>query len=197
MESRSLTNPPKIRGTPPRSPLRTQPSEDSWNSHGESLADTTDAIWAALENVMDPEIPVLSVIDLGMITGMEINDAVVLVKMIPTFAACPAITVIKKDIKTELEKRLGITVIVEIDKTVQWNSNRLTDAAKEKLKNFKIAPPEKFEGEVGVEMLANIECPHCHSHNTYLRSPFGSTLCRAIHYCKDCGMVFEQFKPVE
>lgn len=197
MESRSLANPLKVRGTPPRSPLRTQPAEGSKNSCGESLADTTDAIWAALENVMDPEIPVLSVIDLGMITGVEINDAMVLVKMIPTFAACPAITVIKKDIKTELEKRLGITVIVEIDKTVQWNSNRLTDAAKEKLKNFKIAPPEKLEGEVGVEMLANIECPHCHSHNTYLRSPFGSTLCRAIHYCKDCGMVFEQFKPVE
>lgn len=146
---------------------------------------------------MDPEIPALSVIDLGMITAVEVNGTAVNVKMIPTFAACPAIAFIKKEIKEELEKQLPVTVTVEVDKSVQWNSNFLTEAGKEKLKNFAIAPPPRVETELQPEMLMKVECPHCHSRNTYLRSPFGSTLCRALHFCRDCGNIFEQFKPVE
>ncbi len=158
---------------------------------------TAGSVWSALESVMAPEIPAPSVVDPGMITGVEVSEASVNVKMIPTFSACPAIAIIKKEIRTELEKRLSVDVTVEIDQTVQWNSNFLTAAGKEKLKNFKIAPPPRIEGEMEQEMLMNVECPHCHSHNTYLRSPFGSTLCRALHYCRDCGSIFEQFKPVE
>lgn len=156
---------------------------------------TKEEIYEALAFVHDPEIPVLSVLDLGMITGVDINENEVFVKMIPTFAACPAVHFIQKEIKTELEKRLAVSVTVERDKTVQWNSGRLSEAAHEKLRNFKIAPPSA--GMEQKEIFAEVKCPHCGSRNTYLRSPFGSTLCRALHYCKDCGHVFEQFKPVE
>lgn len=151
-------------------------------------------IYDALAFVHDPEIPVLNVLDLGMITGVQISAENIIIKMIPTFAACPAVHFIQKEIKTELEKRLPVSVIVERDKTVQWNSDRLSEAAHEKLRNFKIAPPGTSPQK---EILMNIACPHCGSRNTYLRSPFGSTLCRALHYCRDCGHVFEQFKPVE
>ncbi|HVI48299.1 MAG TPA: 1,2-phenylacetyl-CoA epoxidase subunit PaaD [Chitinophaga sp.] len=157
-----------------------------------------EAVYKSLEHVMDPEIPVLSVMDLGMITGVEMtSDDEVHIKMIPTFAACPAVSFIQQGIKTTVEKELGISVTVEVDKNTHWQSNRMTDTAREKLKNFGIAPPQLLQGEVRAEIMLNTPCPHCGSEHTYLRSPFGSTLCRAIHYCKSCGQVFEQFKPLE
>lgn len=157
---------------------------------------TIQAVYTSLEQVMDPEIPVLNVLELGMITDVMFEEQHLIIKMIPTFAACPAVEVIKKNIKTTLEKDLQIPVLVSVDKEVQWNSNRLSETAKEKLRNFGIAAPQKHEGEVDAEMLMHTNCPHCGSENTYLRSPFGSTLCRAMHFCKHCGMMFEQFKPL-
>ncbi len=157
---------------------------------------TIDDIYKALEHVMDPEIPVLNVLDLGMITGVTLEAGAVHIKMIPTFAACPAVSLIKQNIQTTVEKATSLPVQVTIDKEVHWQSNRLSAAAKEKLQQFGIAAPQVHEGELRAEIMLNTPCPHCSSKNTYLRSPFGSTLCRAIHYCKDCGMVFEQFKPV-
>ncbi len=154
---------------------------------------TVDQIYEALSYVHDPEIPALNVLDLGMITGVQVREGNVLIKMIPTFAACPAVHFIQKEIREEVERRLSVQVSVERDKTIQWNTNRLSEAAYKKLKQFKIAPPDKNQKE----LVSGTECPFCHSHHTYLRSPFGSTLCRALHYCKDCGQVFEQFKPVE
>lgn len=154
---------------------------------------TTNQIYEALSYVHDPEIPVLSVLDLGMITEVKVREKDILIKMIPTFAACPAVHFIRKEIKEELEKRLLIQVTVERDNTVQWNTGRLSEASYEKLKEFKIAPPPKEQKEV----LSGVACPFCQSHHTYLRSPFGSTLCRALHYCRDCGLVFEEFKKVE
>lgn len=158
---------------------------------------TIAAVYASLEHVMDPEIPVLSVVDLGMITGVNLGEAAVHIKMIPTFAACPAVSYIQHNIKTVLESELGIAVSVEVDKQEHWHSNRMTPAAKEKLKAFGIAPPKVLSGEVSAEIMMEVPCPHCGSEQTYLRSPFGSTLCRAIHFCKACGQVFEQFKPLE
>jgi ring-1,2-phenylacetyl-CoA epoxidase subunit PaaD len=157
---------------------------------------TINNVYNALEQVMDPEIPVLNVLDLGMITDVAVQNGMVQIKMIPTFAACPAVSLIQQRIQETVGGTTGLPVEVTIDKDVHWHSNRLSDAAKEKLRNFGIAPPQIHEGELHAEMMLNTPCPHCGSKNTYLRSPFGSTLCRAIHYCKDCGMVFEQFKPL-
>jgi ring-1,2-phenylacetyl-CoA epoxidase subunit PaaD len=164
---------------------------------------TEKEIYEALCHVHDPEIPVLNVMDLGMITGVGVTGDGIWVKMIPTFAACPAVDFIRKEIREELEKRLSVSVRVERDPSVRWNSNRLSERAHEKLRHFKIAPPEKLSPDAEgnhtwqMEMLTGVECPHCGSGNTYLRSLFGSTLCRALHYCKDCGHVFEHFKPME
>lgn len=158
---------------------------------------TLTEVQAVLKHVMDPEIPVLSVLDLGMITEIQVQKNEITVKMIPTFLACPAVEVIKRNIRTALEEQLPATVRVEVDHRVHWNSSRLSEAAKEKLLQFGIAPPPAGKGETHAETLLNTECPHCGSKNTYLRSPFGATLCRAIHYCKNCGIVFEQFKPLE
>jgi ring-1,2-phenylacetyl-CoA epoxidase subunit PaaD len=154
---------------------------------------TTNQIYEALSYVHDPEIPVLSVLDLGMITAVKVREKDILIKMIPTFAACPAVHFIQKEIKEELEKRLPVQVTVERDKTVQWNTSRLSEASYKKLRQFKIAPPAREQKEI----LSGVPCPFCQSHNTYLRSPFGSTLCRASHYCRDCGYMFEEFKRVE
>jgi ring-1,2-phenylacetyl-CoA epoxidase subunit PaaD len=157
---------------------------------------TKQAIYKALENVMDPEIPVLNVLELGMITDVMVGIEGIQIKMIPTFAACPAIEIIKQNIKSAVEKDLQMPVLVLVDKEEHWNSNRLSATAKEKLQHFGIAPPQVHDGDVDMEMLIKTTCPHCGSENTYLRSPFGSTLCRAMHFCRQCGMMFEQFKPL-
>jgi len=158
---------------------------------------TPKKIFAALENVSDPEIPVMSVLDLGMITGVEINAANAVVKMIPTYAACPATSFIKNHIEQHLQKEFPEEkILVVVDNSIHWDTNRMSEAGKEKLKNFGIAPPQRHTGNVTKEMLLGAECPHCKSINTVLRSPFGSTLCRAIQFCKDCNQTFEQFKPV-
>ena len=158
--------------------------------------DTIQAIYQSLEKVMDPEIPVLNVLEMGMITDVQQDDAGIHIKMIPTFSACPAIGVIKKQIGETIQQDFHMPVEVTVDPDIHWNSNRLTEAAKEKLRNFKIAPPPVHNGEIQPDMLIHVTCPHCGSENTYMRSPFGATLCRAMHFCRHCGMMFEQFKPL-
>ncbi|QHS61709.1 1,2-phenylacetyl-CoA epoxidase subunit PaaD [Chitinophaga agri] len=157
---------------------------------------TLQAVYNALEHVMDPEIPVLNVLELGMITDVKIDLEGVHIKMIPTFSACPAIDLIRENITNTVERELQMPAIVTVDKEVNWNSNRLSEEAKEKLRNYGIAAPVRHEGDVSLDLLEKANCPHCGSESTYLRSPFGSALCRALHVCRQCGMMFEQFKPL-
>ena len=157
---------------------------------------TIDRVYQCLASVMDPEIPVLSVVDLGMITGVDVTEAAVTVKMIPTYSACPALQFIQRNIQVSLERDLQVPVTVVVDATAHWHSNRLTTTARQKLEAFALAPPP-LSGKVSSEILLHTPCPHCGSKDTYLRSPFGATLCRATHFCKACGLVFEQFKPLE
>ena len=151
----------------------------------------------SLRKVMDPEIPVLSVMDLGMITGIQVCSDHIEVRMIPTFSACPAVQVIRGNIKKELEQKFSIPVRVDIDHEISWNSNRITAEGKEKLRQFKIAPPAQTSMDWDDQILSEVPCPFCQSRKTYLRSPFGSTLCRSLHFCKDCGSLFEHFKELE
>ncbi|MFM2224515.1 MAG: hypothetical protein RJA07_717 [Bacteroidota bacterium] len=155
-----------------------------------------DIIYAALHDVSDPEIPALSVLDLGMITDVIITDNGALVKMIPTYAACPATSFIKNHIQSHLQQTFAnYTIQVLVETAIHWNTNMITEAGKLKLANFGIAPPRKHEGTVNAELLSGAICPHCGSDNTILRTPFGSTLCRAIQFCNACNQSFEQFKP--
>ncbi|ELR69599.1 Phenylacetate-CoA oxygenase, PaaJ subunit [Fulvivirga imtechensis AK7] len=149
-----------------------------------------------LEEVKDPEIPVLSLVDLGVITGIDINEHRVRVTMTPTFVGCPAIDYMKQDIIDVLNS-YGIDhvdVVVSFEKS--WNSNMITEKGRKALKDFGLAPPPKHNLIVDIDILEHIECPNCGSTNTILKTPFGPTACRSIHHCSDCKETFEQFKPV-
>jgi ring-1,2-phenylacetyl-CoA epoxidase subunit PaaD len=158
-------------------------------------SDNTAKIWKALESVQDPEIPVLSVVDMGIITAVGWIDNKVAITMTPTFVGCPAIDVMKKSIQLAVEQA-GFEVTVAVDFETTWTSDRMSDEAKTKLEQFGIAPPIHIAGEISEEALNKVRCPHCHSTDTTLNSPFGSTLCRAIRFCFSCKQGFEQFKPL-
>ena len=163
---------------------------------------TEQQIWSALEGVKDPEIPVISVVEMGMITAIQLQSSVIgnqtcFITMTPTFVGCPAIDVIKKSIREEVIKLGFDDVEVKVDFETQWTSDRMKPEAKLKLEKFGLAPPVILnDNELTLEQLNNVRCPHCHSTDTTLRSAFGSTLCRAIRFCFACKQGFEQFKPV-
>ena len=158
---------------------------------------TKDEVYTWLEEVKDPEIPVISLIDLGVITGVEIDqNQHVLVNMTPTFVGCPATDYMRKDIERVLEEHNVEHFDVNLSFKTQWSSNNITQKGKQALKEFGLAPPPKFDLIVDLDILNNTPCPFCESTNTELKSPFGPTLCRALHYCNDCQQAFEQFKPI-
>lgn len=157
---------------------------------------STDAVWKELEKVKDPEIPVLSIVEMAMITNIVVAEDLITVTMTPTFVGCPAIDFIKKQIADTLSLAFDRQIAVVVDLTTRWNTDMLSDSAKEKLEKFGLAPPPVTEGEWTPEMLDKVRCPHCKSTDTTLRSAFGSTLCRAIRFCFNCKQGFEQFKPV-
>jgi ring-1,2-phenylacetyl-CoA epoxidase subunit PaaD len=154
-----------------------------------STAITEQAIWVALERVKDPEIPVLSLVDMAMISKVELNNDKCFIYFTPTFVGCPALDMMKRDIKTEVEL-LGIATEVVVDMNNTWSSDKMSTEAKTKLEKFGIAPPVTIDdSELTQEALDRVRCPHCHSTDTTLRSAFGSTLCRAranIRFCFAC-----------
>jgi ring-1,2-phenylacetyl-CoA epoxidase subunit PaaD len=161
-----------------------------------SIAITEQDIWLALERVKDPEIPVLSLVDMAMISKVELNNDKCVIYFTPTFVGCPALDMMKRDIKTEVEL-LGIATEVVVDMNTTWSSDKMSAEAKTKLEKFGIAPPVTIDdSELTQEALDRVRCPHCHSTDTTLRSAFGSTLCRAIRFCFACKQGFEQFKPI-
>lgn len=158
---------------------------------------SVEEIYSALETVMDPEVPVLSVVDMGIITEVKIaGEESCLVKMIPTFTACPAIRMIKDSIKTKVESLGFKNVTVDIDESVSWNSDRISEKGKLALKNFGLGTPIRHDGNFSLDDISKSKCPHCGSEDTTMNSLFGSTLCRSIHFCFSCKQSFERFKPV-
>ena len=158
---------------------------------------TVDSVLKALEDVMDPEIPKLSVVDMGIITNVEISSSGdVKVTMTPTFAGCPAIGMMKSDIIRKLSETVNGNIDVNVSYDVQWSTNMLTEKGRQMLKESNFALPPHVSGFVSADSLIKVECPFCRSRNTRLQTPFGPTQCRAIHYCDDCMQAFEQFKPV-
>ena len=149
-----------------------------------------------LEEVKDPEIPVLSLIDLGVITGVELDDHRVKVNMTPTFSGCPAMDYMRNDVIRVLKEKGVEEVEASVSFETQWNSNMISEKGKKALKKFGLAPQRKYEVNVDINMLTHVKCPFCDSENTELKSPFGPTLCRSLHYCNNCMQAFEQFKPL-
>lgn len=155
------------------------------------------SILKALGEIMDPEIPTVSIVDLGIVREITVNDAyTVTITLTPTFAGCPALKFIEDLVRDKIGM-LGVrTVNVNTSFDEQWNTNMITEKGLEGLKKHGLAPPEKHNGLVQIEMLEKVKCPYCGSVDTTLKSPFGPTLCRSLHYCNNCLNAFEQFKPV-
>ena len=158
---------------------------------------TVDDIWQALREVMDPEIPTVSLVDLGVITAVSIDEkGEAYVEMTPTFSGCPAMDYMKNDVRNRLLQLGFENPTVEMNLRVPWTTNRLTAEGREGLKKHGLAPPVKFEGVLELTVLNDTPCPNCGSTDTELKSPFGPTLCRSLHYCRACGEAFEGFKPI-
>ena len=150
-----------------------------------------------LEGVVDPEIPTISLIDLGVITDIIINtENHVEVKMTPTFVGCPAMDYMKKDVEQALKDNGIFSFKVKISFDSQWTTKNITEKGLKAIKKHGLAPPPKHELIVDIDVLKDVECPFCGSRDTVLKSPFGPTLCRSLHYCNSCLQAFEQFKPV-
>ncbi|WP_310395205.1 1,2-phenylacetyl-CoA epoxidase subunit PaaD [Hymenobacter sp.] len=152
-----------------------------------------------LQAVKDPEIPTISLIDLGVVRGVEVDEGTgkVRVHLTPTFAGCPAMDYMKRDVERTLLAHGVPAVEVEISLREAWTSDMLTEAGRQALRQHKLSPPPVLGNRVlDLDFLEYAECPNCHGHNTELRTPFGATLCRAVHYCHTCRQLFEQFKPV-
>lgn len=158
-----------------------------------------DEIRGLLSEVKDPEIPVLSIIDLGILREVRVNEDKVTVRITPTYSGCPAM----KAIEQEIEKTLKINGIqnyeVKKDFSETWTTDWMSDEAKKKLKDYGIAPPGKTEKEDDFLKTIKgssrvISCPYCDSTNTELQSEFGSTACKSQYYCYDCEEPFEHFK---
>ncbi len=155
-----------------------------------------DTIYEWLEDVKDPEIPVLSLVDLGVITNVEINDKKVTIELTPTFAGCPAMEVMKSEVIEKLKSKGINDAAVNISFRVPWSSDFITEKGKKALKQYGFAPPPSNKLFVDLEILENAICPRCDSTNTEMKNAFGPTLCRSIYYCHQCKEAFEQFKPL-
>jgi ring-1,2-phenylacetyl-CoA epoxidase subunit PaaD len=163
-------------------------------------------VWSALDEVPDPEIPAVSVVELGVIGGFTFaarpqGGERLTVELLPTFVGCPAIDVMQQQIGERLRAlELVDEVEVQLSFTPPWTSDRITPEGRQKLRGSGFAPPvvigRAFDGEELQVMLAAAECPYCGSRNTTLENPFGPTLCRAIYHCADCRQPFEQFKSI-
>ncbi|WP_420386272.1 1,2-phenylacetyl-CoA epoxidase subunit PaaD [Roseivirga sp.] len=140
-----------------------------------------------LEEVKDPEIPVISIADLGILRDVKITDGFVEVIITPTYTGCPAMLEIERDINNALKKEgindFKITTVL----TPAWSTDLMTEQGKARLKEYGIAPPNPGNEE-------DIECPNCGSHNTKLISQFGSTACKSLFKCNDCLEPFDYFK---
>jgi ring-1,2-phenylacetyl-CoA epoxidase subunit PaaD len=145
----------------------------------------TAMVWNVLRTVVDPEIPTVSIVDLGLVHRVEAGDTV-RVELLPTFVACPALDVIRGEVADAL-RVLGRPVEVTFTFEVPWTTDRLTAAGRAGLRRAGIAPPTD---------LRDVRCPHCDSASVAMSSAFGPTLCRSLFYCRGCRQPFEAFKPV-
>jgi ring-1,2-phenylacetyl-CoA epoxidase subunit PaaD len=157
------------------------------------------AIWDALGRVMDPEIPAVSVVDMGMVRDVEAAAGKARVVILPTFTGCPAVPVIRQDVAKAVEAVEGVDdVVVETSFDPPWTTDRITDEGRQKLQEFGLAPPQGdapvLITDIGLPEVA--VCPFCGSRNTVNENLFGPTPCRAVYYCESCRNPFEQFKAV-
>jgi ring-1,2-phenylacetyl-CoA epoxidase subunit PaaD len=157
---------------------------------------TREAVWEALAEVPDPEIPVLSVVDLGLVHAVELDGERLRVELLPTFVGCPALEMIRQSVA---ERLAGMAPRVEVDMTfeVPWTSDRITADGRRKLRESGFAPPGGSRPLFAtIPVRPSAACPWCGSADTTLENLFGPTLCRSVFWCNRCRQPFEQFKAV-
>ncbi|HEY0779444.1 MAG TPA: 1,2-phenylacetyl-CoA epoxidase subunit PaaD [Gemmatirosa sp.] len=178
-------------------------------SRAPAAAPTEAAVWVALAEVPDPEVPAISVVDLGIVRGVAVaEDGAVTVTITPTYSGCPAMREIERDVRAALVQRGWADVRIDTVYAPAWTTEWMSDAAREKLRAYGIAPPRvggaalvtlrrapRAEQTMPVEPVP-VPCPRCGSTDTRLQSAFGSTACKAMHACVACGEPFEEFKPI-
>ena len=160
-----------------------------------------EAYWEAVGRVLDPEVPVLSVMDLGIVRDIREQGDAVVVDVTPTYSGCPAMRVIEHDIREALEEAGVRTVVVNTVFQPAWTTDWISPDARDRLRAYGIAPPSGAAAVV-TELIPlrrreeTIACPRCNSRNTERRSEFGSTACKAIYYCQACSEPFEYLKAI-
>lgn len=157
-----------------------------------------------LEEVKDPEVPVLSVIDLGIIRDVHINHnqssaqekKEIRIVITPTYSGCPAIDTINMDIRIKLMEHGYRNVIIEQKLSPAWTTDWMSEQGKKKLKDYGISPPNPKQQFCSTEMfqVETVECPRCNSYHTEIISQFGSTACKSMYRCLDCKEPFDYFK---
>jgi ring-1,2-phenylacetyl-CoA epoxidase subunit PaaD len=153
-------------------------------------------VWEALSEVADPEIPVVSLVDLGVVRDVRVENGRVHVGFTPTFLGCPALEVMRDEIAAKVAE-LGAEPDVEVIQNDSWTTDRITAEGREKLRAAGFAPPTpRTNGETTLLQLqtGRFRCPYCGSTDTKLENIFGPTQCRSIRYCNSCRQPFEQFK---
>ncbi len=155
---------------------------------------TAEEVYQALDDVKDPEINTVSVVDLGMVEDVAISESRIIVKMLPTFLGCPALPIIQKNVEAAVKKLpYADEVKVEFLHAPSWTSDRISEKGKAGLKAFGISPPPKHMADDG---SWHVDCPYCGSTYVTLDNIFGPTACRSILYCKSCKNPFEAMKPM-
>jgi ring-1,2-phenylacetyl-CoA epoxidase subunit PaaD len=165
-------------------------------AHGLRL--TEQDVWDALAEVPDPEIPVISVVDLGVVRDVQVEEGRVHVEFTPTFLGCPALEVMRAQMAERIAD-LGAEPEIEVVLDDSWSTDRITPQGREKLRAAGFAPPtpRQARGPQLVQLQSNgFRCPYCGSRDTALENIFGPTPCRSLRYCRNCRQPFEQFKTI-
>jgi ring-1,2-phenylacetyl-CoA epoxidase subunit PaaD len=162
-----------------------------------------DEVYGVLNTVMDPEVPVISVVELGIVRDVAIQNDAVTITITPTYSGCPAMREIEADVSAAVLAAGADGVRVEVVHAPAWTTDWIGPEAQEKLRRYGIAPPgPAASGRPGASALVTltrrreaVPCPWCGSRDTTLQSEFGSTACKAIHRCNACRQPFDEFKP--
>jgi ring-1,2-phenylacetyl-CoA epoxidase subunit PaaD len=151
-------------------------------------------IYKILANVCDPEVPVLSILDLGIVRDILLHEKEIEIIITPTYSGCPAMNMIAMNIRIEMATHGFENVKIKEILSPAWTTDWMSEDGKRKLKEYGIAPPQYRVEDLGLRVERDIPCPLCDSTNTELLSEFGSTSCKALHRCKDCLEPFDYFK---
>jgi ring-1,2-phenylacetyl-CoA epoxidase subunit PaaD len=163
------------------------------------------AVRGALDSVPDPEIPGVSIVELGMIGDIAVENGGIRVELLPTFVGCPALEIIRESIEARLAA-FGLAVAVDVSFATPWSSDRISPEGRAKLLSSGFAPPPPIRPGRALPMLERaspgadpdlaVSCPYCGSARTTLDNAFGPAQCRSIRHCEDCRQPFEAFKPI-